>query len=63
MAPAISKFDIIVVGGGPAGLSAAASAAKGGLRVAVIEKDSGIGNIIRTSGVTWFSEVEIGATA
>lgn len=58
MAPAIYEFDVLVVGGGPAGLSAAAAAAKGDLRVAVIEKDSGIANTIRTSGVTWLREIE-----
>jgi len=58
MAPAIHEFDVLVVGGGPAGLSAAAAAAKGDLRVAVIEKDSGIANTIRTSGVTWVQEIE-----
>lgn len=52
------KFDIIVVGGGPAGLSAAASAAKTGLKVAVLEKDLSIAGTIRTSGVTWLSDAE-----
>src|SRR6478609_787529 len=32
-------YDIVIVGGGPAGLSAAWSAAKKGLRVAVLERD------------------------
>lgn len=52
------KFDVIVVGGGPAGLSAAASAAKTGLKVAVLEKDPSIASTIRTSGVTWLSDAE-----
>lgn len=56
--PATNDFDVLVVGGGPAGLSAAAASAKGGLRVAVIEKDSGIADKIRTSGATWLSEVK-----
>lgn len=58
MAKRTLKFDVLVVGGGPAGLSAAASAAKGGLNVAVIEKDSSIAGKIRTSGVTWLPEAE-----
>jgi len=58
MASSTYKFDILVVGGGPAGLSAAAAAAKGDLRVAVIEKDSSIANTIRTSGVTWLPEID-----
>ncbi len=34
----MEKFDVIVVGGGPAGLSAAISAAKAGVRTCVIER-------------------------
>jgi digeranylgeranylglycerophospholipid reductase len=56
MAHATYDFDAIVVGGGPAGLSAAAAAAKDGLRVAIIEKEPCIANSIRTSGVTWLTE-------
>jgi digeranylgeranylglycerophospholipid reductase len=52
------KFDIAVVGGGPAGLSAAYSAAKGGAKVVLFEKDQSIAHSIRTSGVTWISEME-----
>jgi digeranylgeranylglycerophospholipid reductase len=52
------KFDIAVVGGGPAGLSAAYSAAKGGAKVILFEKEESIAHSIRTSGVTWISEME-----
>jgi digeranylgeranylglycerophospholipid reductase len=52
------KFDIAVVGGGPAGLSAAYTAAKGGAKVVLFEKDESIAHNIRTSGVTWISEME-----
>ena len=52
------KFDIAVVGGGPAGLSAAYSAAKEGAKVVLFEKDQSIAHYIRTSGVTWISEME-----
>ena len=52
------KFDIAVVGGGPAGLSAAYSAAKEGAKVVLFEKDQSIAHCIRTSGVTWISEME-----
>jgi digeranylgeranylglycerophospholipid reductase len=52
------KFDIAVVGGGPAGLSAAYAAAKRGAKVVLFEKDQSIAHSIRTSGVTWISEME-----
>jgi digeranylgeranylglycerophospholipid reductase len=52
------KVDIVVVGGGPAGLSAAYTAAKGGARAVLFEKDQSIAHNIRTSGVTWISEME-----
>ncbi len=38
-----SKFDVIVIGTGPGGEGAAMQAAKGGKRVAVIERYSRIG--------------------
>ncbi len=52
------RFDIVVVGGGPAGLSAAYTAAKDGAKVVLFEKDQSIAHSIRTSGVTWISEME-----
>lgn len=52
------KYDIAVVGGGPAGLSAAYSAAKAGATVVLLEKDEAIAHSVRTSGVTWISEME-----
>jgi len=52
------KFDIAIVGGGPAGLSAAYSASKHGAKVILIEKDPSFGHNVRTSGVTWIKEIE-----
>jgi digeranylgeranylglycerophospholipid reductase len=52
------KYDVAVVGGGPAGLSAAYAAAKAGAKVILFEKDEAIAHSVRTSGVTWISEME-----
>ena len=47
------EYDLIVVGAGPAGSSAAYAAAKNGIRVALLEKEENIAQTVRTSGVTW----------
>jgi digeranylgeranylglycerophospholipid reductase len=52
------KCDVAVVGGGPAGLSAAYAAAKAGAKVILFEKDEAIAHSVRTSGVTWISNME-----
>lgn len=52
-----SKYDIVVVGAGPAGLSAAYSAAKNGANVVVLERDDGVAHNVRTSGVSWIEEI------
>jgi digeranylgeranylglycerophospholipid reductase len=46
----LPDVDVVVVGGGPAGLAAAAEAAKGGLEVVVLERAHAIGEPVRTSG-------------
>src|SRR6185437_118977 len=50
-------YDVLVVGGGPAGLSAAEAAANGGARVAVLERQKEIGYPIHTSGGSWISDM------
>ena len=51
------RFDIVIIGAGPAGLSAGISAAKEGCNVLIIEKRSEIGSPIRTSGGSWIRDM------
>ena len=51
-------FDVVVVGGGPAGSSAARIAVENGSTVALIEKEKEIAETVRTSGVTWISDIK-----
>jgi digeranylgeranylglycerophospholipid reductase len=53
----ISNVDIIVAGGGPAGLAAAEAAAQRGASVAVFEKNAEIGSPTRTSGGSFISDL------
>ena len=52
------QYDVVVVGGGPAGSSAAWAAAKNGIKVALIEKERSIAETVRTSGVTWIQNIK-----
>ncbi|QBD77718.1 NAD(P)/FAD-dependent oxidoreductase [Ktedonosporobacter rubrisoli] len=50
--------DVLIVGGGPAGLAAAESAAKQGVRALVLERHNEIGYPIHTSGGSWISDMQ-----
>lgn len=40
-------FDVVVIGGGPAGMAAALAAHKAGARVAIVEREQNLGGILR----------------
>jgi digeranylgeranylglycerophospholipid reductase len=52
------RYDVLVVGGGPAGLAAAAAAAKTGAHVALLERRKEIGYPVHTSGGSWISDMK-----
>ncbi len=52
------QYDIVVVGGGPAGLSAAYSASKLQATTILLEKDDAVGQYVRTSGVSWIDSMK-----
>jgi hypothetical protein len=45
------SFDVVVAGGGPAGVCAAVSAARSGARVLLVEREAGLGGNVRAAHV------------
>ena len=54
----MSRFDVVIAGGGPGGLAAAEAAARGGCRTLVIEQNSEIGSPVRTSGGSFIRDLK-----
>lgn len=44
---ATQAFDVVIIGGGPAGMAAALAAQKAGARVAIVEREQHLGGILR----------------
>jgi digeranylgeranylglycerophospholipid reductase len=50
--------DVLIVGGGPAGLAAGEAAARQGVRTLILERQHEIGYPIHTSGGSWVSDMQ-----
>lgn len=57
MSETIEQFEVVVVGGGPAGLAAGEAAAREGARTVILERQNEIGYPIHTSGGSWISDM------
>ncbi|HTD20395.1 MAG TPA: FAD-dependent oxidoreductase, partial [Ktedonobacteraceae bacterium] len=51
-------WNVLIVGGGPAGLAAGEVAAKQGMRTLILERQHEIGYPIHTSGGSWVSDMQ-----
>ncbi|WP_300265448.1 FAD-dependent oxidoreductase, partial [Microbacterium sp.] len=58
--PVVGDFDVIVTGGGPAGVIAAIAAARGGARTLLIERYGFVGGMSTSALVTPISEFRVG---
>lgn len=52
------KYDVIVCGGGPAGVAAAVKASRNGAEVLLLEKEGSLGGTWTNSLVTWLMDID-----
>ena len=48
----MESYDVIIIGAGPAGLSAALYALRGNLKTLILENDTPGGKVVKTSEIT-----------
>ena len=52
--PVVKEVDVVVAGGGPAGVNAAIAASRGGAKTLLVERYGYLGGMITGSNVTWY---------
>ncbi|MBL8995325.1 MAG: FAD-dependent oxidoreductase [Spirochaetia bacterium] len=56
--PVVGSFDVMVAGGGPAGIAAALSAARAGAKTALVEMHGQLGGVWTSGALSWVIDVK-----
>jgi len=54
----MNKFDVVIIGGGPGGLSCATALAREGVSVLLLERNKNIGRKVCAGGITWHGLIQ-----